>query len=113
MSELNENYYFSYEQNEMPKKDVATHPYKCNHCIFSTYNITSLKVHMRRHNPEKLFKCNQCNYEGNQRAILDSHVRNNLWYHCEFCEHKASQKGNLNRLVQLKHEGLDKTVTEL
>ena len=66
-------------------------------------------MHMRRHNPEKLFKCNQCNYEGNQRVILDSHVRsihNNLWYHCEFCEHKTSQKSNLNRHVQIKHEGL-------
>ena len=66
-------------------------------------------THMRRHNPEKLFKCMQCNYEGNQRGILNSHIRSkhdNLWYHCEFCEYKASQKGNLKTHVQHKHEGV-------
>ena len=109
MSKLNQNYYFSYEHNEMPRIDVTTHLYKCNHCIFSTSHITNLKVHMRRHNPEKLFKCNQCNYEGNQRSILNSHIRsthNNLWHHCELCEYKASQKSNLKTHIQRKHEGV-------
>ena len=57
----------------------------------------------------QLFKCNQCNYEVNQPAILDSHIRstqNNLWYHCEFCVYKASQKCSLRTHVEMKHEGL-------
>ena len=61
------------EKNKMPLGS-GTHLYKCDHCIYSTIDGGNLKVHMRRHNPEKLFKCNQCNYEGNQQTTLDSHI---------------------------------------
>ena len=66
-------------------------------------------THMRRSNLEKLFKCNHCNYEGIQTAILDSHIQsthNNLWYHCDLCEYKANHKCNITKHVQIKHEGL-------
>ena len=66
-------------------------------------------THMRRHNPEKLFKCNHCNYEGIQTAILDSHIQsthNNLWYHCDLCEYKANHNCNITKHVEIKHEGL-------
>ena len=66
-------------------------------------------THMRRHNPEKLFKCNNCYYEGIQTAILDSHIQsthNNLWYHCDLCEYKANHNCNITKHVQIKHEGL-------
>ena len=81
----------------------------CNDCDFSTSCMSNLKVHMRRHNPEKLFKCDQCNYEGNQQTTLNTHVRsvhNDLWYNCEDCDFKASQKGNLKIHTERKHDGL-------
>ena len=33
--------------------------HKCNNCNFSTHVGTNLRIHMRRHNSEKLFKCEQ------------------------------------------------------
>ena len=77
----------------MYRVDVKMH--QSNYCIFSSYQISDLKLRTRRRNPEKLFKCNQCNYEGNQRTTLDSHIwstHNNLLYQCELCEHKTSKK---------------------
>ena len=64
---------------------------------------------MRRHNSEKLFKCDQCSYEGNQKITLNMHVRsvhNELWFKCEDCNFKASQKSNLKTHIQIQHEGM-------
>ena len=64
---------------------------------------------MRRHNSEKLFKCDQCSYEGNQKITLNMHVRsvhNELWFKCEDCNFKASQKSNLKTHIQIHHEGM-------
>ena len=93
---------------EMGVIEVDGELHKCEQCNFSSSFEGNLKVHMRRHESEKLFKCDQCNYKGNQRAILDSHVRSthsNLWYHCEECDYKASQKCNLKSHAQSVHEG--------
>ena len=62
----------------------------------------NLNVHMRRHTPEKLFKCNQCNYEGNQPAILDSGIK----YNCDQCDFKAVAAGWLKRHRASQHEGI-------
>ena len=82
MLELEQNIYFSFDNYKMPMAD--------------------LKVHMRRHNPEKLFKCNQCNYEGNQPAILDSGIK----YNCDQCDFKAVAAGWLKRHRASQHEGI-------
>ena len=42
--------------------------HKCNNCSFSTFFGANLRLHMRRHNSEKLFKCDQCSYGGNQKV---------------------------------------------
>ena len=57
----------------------------------------------------KRYKCDQCNYEGNQRTILVSHIRSNysnLWNNHEECEFKASQRGNLKAYNRKMYEGI-------
>ena len=35
---------------------------KCNYCDYIASHINNLATHMRRHNSEKLFKCDQCTH---------------------------------------------------
>ena len=63
-------------------QDVDGSRHICKICEFSYATKEILKVHTRNHNPEKRYKCDQCNYEGNQRTILVSHIPSNysnLW----------------------------------
>ena len=48
---------------------------KCELCGYSTFVKGNFLVHLRTHRSEKLFKCDQCPYEGNQKVILESHKR--------------------------------------
>ena len=55
-------------------KNGGEKSHKCNNCGFSTASKVNLKIHMRRYNSEKLFKCDQCNYEGNHKLICGLNV---------------------------------------
>ena len=43
---------------------------------------------------------------GKPKCPFKCTVHENLWFECDQCEYKASQKGNLKMHIQFKHEGL-------
>ena len=49
---------------------------------------------MVKHNSEKLSKCDQCSYEGNQKVALNMHVKSvhyDLSFTCEDCDYYLSE----------------------
>ena len=46
--------------NKDLKSPKGEKSHKCNNCNFATSLAGNLRTHMRRHNSEKLFKCDQC-----------------------------------------------------
>ena len=49
---------------------------------------------MVKHNSEKLSKCDQCSYEGNQKVALNMHVKSvhyDLSFTCEDCDYHLSE----------------------
>ena len=98
----------SMKNSTAPLVNRPTTSYVCEECDYEATQKHNLRIHMRRHNSEKLFKCDQCNYKGNRRILLRTHARsvhNDLWYKCEYCDFKASQKVNLKTHIKKKHEG--------
>ena len=64
-------------------------------------------MHLRIHEREKRFKCDQCPYEANRKGLMETHKRSvheNLFFECNQCEYKASQKSHLKPHIQAKHE---------
>lgn len=62
-------------------------PFKCNICTRSYQNPKALKVHVRSHDPEKKFKCIDCNAGFHVKASLLSHSRihSNEKFECDEC----------------------------
>jgi len=57
--------------------------------------------------PNKDFKCNQCQYSGKSEGSYKKHVRDQHTkdkdLKCEQCNYVTSQKGNLSKHVKMKH----------
>ena len=47
---------------------------KCEQCSYSTLMRVNFLVHLRKHNGERPFKCDQCPYEASQQTILKIHI---------------------------------------
>ena len=76
--------------------------------VFLRNEGNSESTHKKTQSWER-YKCDQCNYEGNQSRILVSHIQSNysnLWNNHEDCEFKASQRGNLKVYIRKMHEGI-------
>ena len=76
--------------------------------VFLRNEGNSESTHKKTQSWER-YKCDQCNYKGNQSRILVSHIRSNysnLWNNHEDCEFKASQRGNLKVYFRKMHEGI-------
>ena len=55
------------------------------------------------HDGFKKYSCEFCDYKASQKGNLQQHVQSihvGVKYSCEFCDYKASQKGHLKQHVQ-------------
>ena len=48
---------------------------QCEQCGYSTLNRGNYSVHLRIHEREKRFKCDQCPYEANRKGLMETHKR--------------------------------------
>jgi uncharacterized Zn-finger protein len=63
-----------------------------------TYKITNLNLHEQVVHGAKMFQCQQCNYQTNQKASLVTHtqaVHIGRKFQCPDCKYQATQKSSL------------------
>ena len=84
---------------------------QCNQCDYKTGGHPGakghMKIHMARHNNEKNFQCDQCEYAGHTNGALDKHLQrhnpNALMYLCDECDYKSTDSSNFKAHKQMKH----------
>ena len=72
--------------NDLHMKQKHTHTYKCEECDFQTFKKIESKLHQKKHNKFKPYRCGQCASEFSLKSYLISHEKN---YHvnlqCDTC----------------------------
>ena len=48
---------------------------KCNHCDYTHFRSDALTNHMKSHNRESLFECDQCIFVTHTRVLLRRHFK--------------------------------------
>ena len=85
----------------------------CSDCDFKTKNKNSLQSHKKLFHSviQKKFKCNICTFETIHKNHFISHTNNHQLsleerakFQCTYCDHKATEKGNLRRHIKMKHQ---------
>ena len=88
-------------------------PYKCKHCELTSDNLLNFARHVKNHNPNRSFICDECG------TVLKS--AKNLRYHqtsyhkqntqelvCDICGFATVQMNNLKRHIKAMHEKPEK-----
>lgn len=83
--------------------------YKCPTCDYTSKYNNHLKIHIRRHNGERPYKCDQCPKAFSCISHLQRHARsvhvNLKILKCKECPKRFNDKSSLNLHVQRKHLG--------
>lgn len=105
--------------NEMVVKSTGTdhqaNCFKCRICAFVAINLVKLNQHMRIHNGDKPYDCDQCDAQFYRNESLKKHKRLHTKRsnksktikkpkHCEFCEKDFQMHGNLKRHLHKYHQ---------
>ena len=85
--------------------------FQCNQCDYKTGGASGrghLKLHMMRHNQEKNFLCDQCEFGTYEKTRLKEHYNNRHGsdppkYSCNECDYKSNDKGNFKAHQEVRH----------
>lgn len=81
--------------------------FKCSLCDFETKQEFLLRRHLRRHNPDKSYVCNQCGRSFGSLDSLKSHMYSHASdrpFNCDACDKTFKSKAKLRSHVR-SHEG--------
>lgn len=95
--------------------DHRANDFKCQFCAFVAINLVKLNQHMRIHNGDKPFDCEQCDAKFYRIGSLKMHKKLHIKRsnksktikkpkHCEFCEKDFQIYGNLKRHLIKYHQ---------
>ncbi|KAH8308427.1 hypothetical protein KR059_012659, partial [Drosophila kikkawai] len=125
-----------WRHEERHKRPVEPKPFGCPVCIYRTDKINNLRRHVAIRHPKsasvaedpdeppvaapRRIHCQVlgCRYETNRAYDLKRHmdVHNNVEkshkkYKCSLCMYSSDRKANLKRHLELRHSGIEDTVT--
>ena len=81
--------------------------YYCNECNYANRRKSELVRHSRTHSKEKPFHCELCDQKFSQKGNLKVHVMSHKGgrFECKECDYKAAQKSSLVK-HRLTHSGV-------
>ena len=82
-------------------------PHQCPHCALKYSTLGNLNRHIATaHNNDSCFKCNLCDYQGNRKDALNSHIRivhEGVKYPCPHCTFQGRYKSTLDTHLRVAH----------
>ncbi|XP_066482344.1 transcriptional repressor CTCFL [Tiliqua scincoides] len=93
----------SENKDQSNEGDVLQH---CNVCAFTSYSVSGLNRHMKKHSSKKLHMCHLCLKAFHTVSLLRNHVNTHTGtkpYKCSECEMAFVTSGELSRHRRYKH----------
>ncbi|CAH0403856.1 unnamed protein product [Chilo suppressalis] len=92
--------------NHMRRYHLEERNYQCNLCSYKGFNNNALKLHMVRHDGDKIFECDVCKKSFVRKKTLEEHMRthnNDRRFACGVCGQTFIQKCSLQGHLKKYH----------
>ena len=90
---------------------LADSKYQCPFCQKVQPTKSNMIVHMRIHTGEKPFACEYCNHSAKQKSDLNKHYESRHStekpFACEYCNHCTKQKSDLKKHYENRHSTIN------
>lgn len=82
------------------ENSCKTKRYSCNQCIYMTFSIGNMELHMRKHTGERPFACDVCDKRFTRVSHLNQHVKlhaEEFDLHCSACGRGFSDENDMEK----------------
>ena len=98
------------ESSKEMKKHMITHSYKearfkCDECDFVGQNLKSIEVHVRRKHSEK-YECGLCDFEAGSSENIEMHLTTCELFECDQCdcEYRCKNLTDIQKHIREQHK---------